>query len=178
MSKRNMITWAAVAIAVVLFLFAPQVFSVWWDGNFTNLQTKGILRPQGQLQYRVVALTPTAGTGFEIGETTSGIIFEIDPGHATIKGDSDACPYGNADTGVTVWVAPSTATTGDRIIGIQNIGTSGVTPIVVAMSGGEPVQTSSGTTVPGIYDAEGDIVFLRLPYNSGVSARMTSRVIQ
>lgn len=178
MSKRNGIMTMAGCLAAIIFLFAPQVFSVWWDGNFTNLQTKGILRPQGQMQLRTVTLTPVSGTGFSINSNTDGTIFLVDPGHSTIKGDSDKCPVGNASTGVTVVVAAPVSATDDRIIGIQNIGTGGVTPIVVQFDGSEPIHTTSGTTAPGIFDAEGDILWLSLQHNSEVSGYEIARIIE
>jgi hypothetical protein len=176
MSKRKKIIGAVLALSALALIFAPQVFSVRWDGYFTNVLVKGILRPQGQVQPYTVALSPTAGTGFSITETTNGVIFTVDPSNSTIKGDSDLCPSGNSSQGVTVVVTPTTAATGDRIIGIQNA--SGTTAVVIEMSGGEPIQNASGTTVPGIYDAEGDIVWLRLPTGAAVSAYVIGQYIQ
>ena len=188
MSKRKKIIGAVLALSVLALIFAPQVFSVYWDGYFTNLLIKGILRPQGQIQYRVVALSGTSPAGFSIGETDSGIIFTVDPTTYPGTGDSlkmngtDECPIGINNTGVTVTVAPSTASTGDRVIGIQNTG--GTTAFVVQLTGGLPIQTASGTTVAwatagaGAFDAAGDIVWLRLPTGGAVSAYVISRDVQ
>jgi hypothetical protein len=175
MSKRKPIIGAILAFSIIALIFAPKVFSVYWDGYITNLLVKGILRPQGQVQPYTVALTPTSGTGFSITETTDGVLFTVDPSNSTIIAETDNCPSGILNAGATVVVTPTTSATGDRIIGIQNL--TGTTALVVEMSGGEPIVTSSGTTLPGVYDAEGDIVWLRLPYNGAVSAYEISRII-
>lgn len=175
MSKKTKIIGAILALAILTLIFAPKVFSVYWDGYITNLLVKGIFKPQGHVQPHTVALSPTAGIGFSITETTDGILFTVDPSNSTISDDTDKCPSGILSAGVTVLVTPTTSATGDRIIGIQNL--TGTTAMVVAMSGGEPIVTSSGTTLPGVYDAEGDIVWLRLPYNSEVSGYEVSRII-
>lgn len=176
MSKRKKIIGAVLALSVVALIFAPQVFSVHWDGYFTNLLVKGIFKPQGQVQPYTVALTPVSGTGFSITETTDGVLFTVDPGDSTISDDTDKCASGILGAGATVWVTPTTSPTGDRIVGIQNVG--GTTTMVVQMVGSVPIQSQSGVTLPGIYDAEGDIVWLRLPYNGAVSAYVISENIQ
>jgi hypothetical protein len=184
MSKRKKIIGAVLALSVLALIFAPQVLTaVRWDGYFTNLLVKGILRPQGHLQYRVVALSGTSPAGFSISETADGTIFTVDP--TTYPGataallannGTDHCPIAYLKAGVTVTVAPTTSATGDRIIGIQNVG--GTTKFAVQLTGALPIQTASGTTVDGIYDAEGDIVWLRLPTGGAVSAYMIDRLIQ
>jgi hypothetical protein len=182
MSKRKKIIGAILVLSILALIFAPQVFSVHWDGYFTNMFVKGILRPQGQMQYRVVALSGTSPAGFSIGETDSGIIFTVDPTTYPSAGDglkmngTEACPIAFLSAGVTVTVAPSTSATGDRIIGIQNIG--GTTKFVMQLTGALPIQTASGVSLPGIYDAEGDIAWLRLPYNGAVSAYLINQVVQ
>jgi hypothetical protein len=183
MSKRKKIIGAVLALSVLALIFAPQVFSVRWDGYFTNLLVKGILRPQGQMQYRVVALSGTSPAGFSISETADGIIFTVDPttypgatAAALVANGTDECPIATADAGVTITVAPTTSATGDRIIGIQNIG--GTTAFVVQMTGALPIQNASGVTVPGIYDAQGDIVWLRLPTGGAVSAYVIDQFVQ
>lgn len=181
MSKRKL--FIAAIIVAAAFVSVPIAFSVFWDGYFTNLLVKGILRPQGQMQYRVVELSGTSPAGYSIGETTSGIIFTVDPttypGSSTaakVNDGTDECAIGIAGAGVTVTVAPSTSATGDRILGVQNTG--GTTGFVVHLTGDVPIQTSSGTTPEGVFDAEGDIVWLRLPYNGAVSAYVIDQRIQ
>jgi len=186
MSKRKMIIGAGI-LAIALLIAAP-VMSVRWDGYFTNLLVKGLFQPQGKAIMPTTALSGTSPVGFSIANTADGILFTVDPTTYPSAGDglkqngTDECPIGIADAGVTVTVAPSTAATGDRVIGIQNVG--GTTAFVVQLEGALPFQNASATTAywttadAGAFDAEGDIVWLRLPYNGAVSAYVINRDVQ
>jgi len=119
-----------------------------------------------------VTLTPVAGIGFTISETQDGVIYEVDPGHATIRGETDHCPYENSDTGVTVRVAePNDADRDDEVFWIRNAG--GTTPFIVMFDGEEPLHTTSGVTFAGGED-RGDNVGIQRNYNSDVSGYVIS----
>lgn len=181
-TKKKLFSVIAILFTAAL-IFAPKVFSVYWDGFFTNLLVKGLFQPQGKAIVPVTALSGTSPAGYSIANTDNGILFTVDPttypgstAAEKVNDGTDECPIGLAWAGVTVTVSPSTAATGDRVIGIQNVG--GSTAFVVQIEGALPIQTASGTTVPGVYDAQGDIVWLRLPTGGAVSAYMIDRIIQ
>lgn len=169
---RNHIGALALIAGLLLFFAAPALSGLNWQGYFENALVKGILRLNGKVQPRVVELTPVTGTGFTISETQDGVIFEVDPGHATIKGETDKCSSGIAGTGVTVWVVETNDPDRDsEVFGIRNKG--GTTPFIVQFDGSEPLHTTSGTTFAGGED-RGDIAWFQRNHDSDVSGYVIS----
>ena len=166
---RQPAAWIALLVAVLLAVLvaAPAFSSLSWDGFFTNCLVKGVLRLNGKVQPRVVTLTPVAGTGFTISQTQDGVIYEVNPGHATIKGETDKCAIGIAGTGVTVWIVePNDADRDNEIFGVRNAG--GTTPFVLQHDSSQPLHSASGTTIAGGEDLN-DVIWYQRMYNSGVS---------
>lgn len=123
-----------------------------------------------------VILTYTPGVGYEIDADTEGVVFEIPLSGATEQAESDNCPAGILMTGTTVVVHAPTQATHGRPIFLRNT-SSGGTPFVVKIEGNLPIQTASGTTLPGLPDAQGDMQGLQLRWNSEVSGyRLTSDI--
>lgn len=169
---RNKIGVFALIGALALLFAVPAFSGLSWDGFFTNVLVKGVFRMNGHVQPRVVTLTPVAGTGFTISETQDGVIFEVDPGHATIKGETDKCPSGIAGTGVTVWMAePNDADRDGEVRWIRNAG--GTTPFILRYLNDQPLHTTSGTTIAGGED-RGDILGVQNNHNSDVSGYVIS----
>jgi len=117
------------------------------------------------------SLTYTAGTGYSIGESDTGVVFEIPISGTTEQAESDNCAVGPAGTGVTVTVDTPTAATHGRVIGIRN--TSGTTPFIIRCGSGLPVGTTSGTTRQGGEDV-GDITWVQQSYGTGISLYVVS----
>jgi len=166
--------WGLAFVAILLLFFAVPAFSgLSWDGFFTNVLVKGVLRMNGHVQPRVVTLTPVAGTGFTISETENGVIYEVDPGHATIKGETDKCPSGIAGAGVTVWVVETNDPDRDNeVLWVRNTG-SGTTIPIIRFTGDQPLHTTTGTTF-AMGEDRGDNVGIQRNYNSDVSGYVIS----
>lgn len=170
---RNKIGVSVLIAALGLLVAVPAFSSLYWDGFFTNLLVKGVLRLNGHVQPRVVTLTPVAGTGFTISETQDGVIFEVDPGHATIKGETDKCPSGIAGSGVTVWIVePNDADRHGEVFFVRNIG-SGTTIPLLRFTADQPLHTTTGTTF-AMGEDRGDNVGIQRNYNSDVSGYVIS----
>lgn len=115
----------------------------------------------------------TSGSGFVITGTEANI-YLIDPASdVTAMAQSDNCPIGVANAGVTVILpVPTSAISGKELTIINKTGT---TPYVIYATGGLPVRTTSGTTNTGLLpDAVGDTLKVIPMYNSAISYYITA----
>ena len=130
-----------------------------WDATDASFSVPGNTKT-----YTPTALTFVAGSGYSISDSQIGSVFTVNVATATI---SNATPSGPGNLGVTVIPPTPTAANDKRVIGIQNIGTAGVTPIIIR-NGSLPIASATGVSWWG-GKSPGDITWVQLNYNNAVS---------